>query len=149
VDTVIRAVAIYLFLLLVFRISGKRALSEVTTFDFVLLIIISEATTQGLVGEDFSLINTFILIITLLGTDIVLSYLKQHSKSAEKVLDSVSLLLIDDGRLLRERMAREHVDEADILDAARKHQGLARLDQIRYAILEKNGGITVVPKEQG
>lgn len=146
-ESVLRAVVVYLFLLVVFRLSGKRTLGEVSAFDAVLLLIISEATTQALVGQDYSLVNAALVITTLVGTDMLLSKLKKRSPQLEQVLDSVSLLLIDDGKPQRARMEQECVDEADILEAARKSQGISRLDQIRYAILEKNGGITVVPKE--
>jgi uncharacterized membrane protein YcaP (DUF421 family) len=56
-ESVLRATAIYVFLLLVFRITGKRSLAQITAFDFVLLLIIGEATQQALLGEDFSVIN--------------------------------------------------------------------------------------------
>ena len=57
VDSVLRAAAIYLVLLVLFRVAGRRTLSEMTSFDFVLLLVIGEATQQALLGEDFSLIN--------------------------------------------------------------------------------------------
>jgi len=69
-DLVIRGLAVYLFLLLIFRVSGKRSLRNATTFDFVLLLIIAETTQQALVGEDASLSGAFLLIVVLVGTDI-------------------------------------------------------------------------------
>ena len=75
-DSVFRALAIYAVLLLIFRISGKRSLSQITTFDFVLLLVIGEATQQALLGDDFSLTNAFIVIVTLVGVDIGLSLLE-------------------------------------------------------------------------
>jgi uncharacterized membrane protein YcaP (DUF421 family) len=75
VEPVLRGVAVYLFLLLIFRLTGKRALSQVTTFDFVLLLIISETTQQALIGEDFSLTNAFLVIVTLFAVDQVSSKL--------------------------------------------------------------------------
>lgn len=67
-DAVLRAMVIYFFLLLVFRVAGRRILSEVTTFDFVLLLIVAEATQQGLLGDDFSITNAFLIILTLIGS---------------------------------------------------------------------------------
>ena len=64
---------VYFFLLLLVRLSGKRTLAQVTTFDFVLLLIIGEATQQGLIGDDFSVTKALLLITTLLGIDIGLS----------------------------------------------------------------------------
>jgi uncharacterized membrane protein YcaP (DUF421 family) len=94
VDTILRGVMIYFLLVGVFRLSGKRTLAQITTFDLVLLLILSETTQQALVGEDFSLTTAFLLIITLSGTDILLSLLKQRSSLIEKLLDDMPLVII-------------------------------------------------------
>lgn len=146
-DSVIRAALVYGALLVLLRLSGKRTLSDVTVFDFVLLLIISEATQQALLADDFSLVNGFIVIITLVLIDILLSYLKQRFRGFEKWAEGVPVIILKDGRVLRERMAKLHLDEDDILAAARRLRGLDSLDQIAFAVLEKSGGITIVPKE--
>jgi uncharacterized membrane protein YcaP (DUF421 family) len=145
-DSVLRAAAIYLFLLVLFRIAGKRTLSDVTTFDFVLLLIIGEATQQALLGEDFSLTNAFLAILTLIGIDIALSSWQQRWPSLEKWLEGTPLVIVEHGQPLRERMQRVRVSDEDILTAARERQGLARMDQIQYAVLERSGGISIIPK---
>lgn len=145
-EPVLRGVAVYLFLLLVFRLTGKRALSQVTTFDFVLLLIISETTQQALIGEDFSLTNAFLVIITLFAVDQVSSKLIHRFDFVRRWAEGLPLVLLEDGKVLKERMTRSQVDEDDILEAARELQGLERLDQIKYAVLERHGGITIVPK---
>ena len=83
-DLVIRGLAVYLFLLLIFRISGKRSLRNATTFDFVLLLIIAEATQQGLIGDDFSVTKALLVITTLIGLDIGLSLLKDRWQSLQR-----------------------------------------------------------------
>ena len=145
-DAVLRGAAIYLLLLLVFRISGQRSLSSITTFDFVLLLIIGEATQQALLAEDFSVTNAMIVIATLVGLDVVLSTLKQRSKTVERWLEGLPLILVKDGKLLRERMDKVRVDESDIMSAARELHGLERLDQIKYAVLERSGSVSIIPK---
>jgi len=142
---VLRAAGVYLVLLLLFRIAGRRTLAEITTFDFVLLLIIGEATQQALLGEDFSITNAFVVIATLLFIDVMLSLLKSYSRRAEKVLDGVPTIIVEHGRCLPERMRKARVDQDDVLEAARRLQGIERLDQIKYAVLEVNGGITIVP----
>lgn len=144
----LRGLTIYVVLLVIFRLAGKRTLSEVTTFDFVLLLIVAETTQQALLGDDFSITNSVLLILTLLGTDIALSLVKQRSPKAAKLLEGVPLVIVEDGRLLRERMDKARVDEEDVMGAARALQGLERLEQIKYAVLERNGSITIVPKER-
>jgi uncharacterized membrane protein YcaP (DUF421 family) len=145
-DSVLRAVAIYAILLIIFRLSGKRSLAQITTFDFVLLLVIGEATQQALLGDDFSLINAFMVILTLLGLDIGLSLLKQRSKTLERWMDDTPLVIVEDGRPLKERMDKARIDESDILAAARELQGLERMDQIKYAVLERSGGVSIIPK---
>jgi uncharacterized membrane protein YcaP (DUF421 family) len=135
-------------LLIIFRVSGKRSLAQITTFDFVLLLIISEATQQALLGDDFSLINAFVVIITLIGLDIALSLLKQRSPTFELLIDDTPLIIVEDGRPLKERMDKARIDESDILASARELQGLERMDQIKYAVLERSGGVSIIPKGQ-
>jgi uncharacterized membrane protein YcaP (DUF421 family) len=147
VDSVFRAVATYLFLMLIFRISGKRSLAQITTFDLVLLLIISEAVQSALLGNDFSMTNSFILVMTLVAMDIGLSLWKQRSRLVAKLMDDVPLVIVEDGRPLKERMDRCRVDEDDVLVAARIQRGLERMDQIKYAVLERSGGISVIAKD--
>jgi uncharacterized membrane protein YcaP (DUF421 family) len=148
VDSVLRAAAIYVVLLLVFRLAGKRSLAQITTFDFILLLVIGEATQQALLGDDFSMTNAVIVIVTLVLLDIGMSLAKQRSPGLGKLLDDVPLVILQDGKLLKNRMDKARVDEADILAAARELQGLERLDQIKYAVLEQNGSISIIPKPE-
>ena len=145
-DAILRAAALYVFVWLLVRIAGKRTVSAMTTFDFVLLLMIGEATQQALLGNDFSMTNAFTVLGALLGIDMALSVIKQKFPRLDKWMDGTALIILENGRLLHERMNRERVDESDILEAARRLRGLERLDQIKYAILERSGGITIVPK---
>ena len=145
-DSVVRAAAVYLVLLLLFRIVGKRSLGETGAFDFVLLLIIAEATQQAMIDDDNSMTNAFLIIVTLLALNIGFSLLKQRSPLVDRLIDDVPVLIVVDGNPIKDRMDRARVDERDILQAARETQGLARLDQIQYAVLERDGAISVVPK---
>jgi uncharacterized membrane protein YcaP (DUF421 family) len=145
-ESVIRAAVVYLFLLLVLRLTGKRTLAQITTFDLVLLLIMSEATQDALIDDDRSMINSALVITTLMGLNILMSWLKLRSKAIDRVLDDIPLLIVADGKPLQDRMDKERVDEDDILDAARETQGIERMDQIRHAILERNGKISIIPK---
>lgn len=146
-ESILRALAVYGFLLLVFRICGKRSLSDITTFDFIVLLILAETTGEALPAEDFSLTNCFLLIATLMGIDLLLSEWKQHHPTVDKVLDGVPLVLVEDGRCLEDRMAQSRVSRDDLLAAARQTQGLSGLDQVRYAVLERSGDISIIPRD--
>ncbi len=144
--SVLRAIAIYVVLMIIFRISGRRTISQLTNFDFILLLIISEATQNAMIGNDYSMTNGFLVIVTLVGLDILLSLWKQRSPSLEKLLDGVPMVIVEDGQPLRERMKKARVDDDDVLTAARELQGLERMDQIKYAVLERSGGISIIPR---
>jgi uncharacterized membrane protein YcaP (DUF421 family) len=146
-EVIVRALAMYVLLWLIFRVSGKRTLKDMTTFDFILLLIVSECTQEGLIGQDPSVTGAILAVSTLVGVDILLSVLKRRNQGVEKVLDSVPVILIEKGRMHADRMKKERVDEADILASARETRGIGRLDRIDYAILETNGMISVIPKE--
>ena len=146
-DAVLRGAVIFIFLLVLFRLTGKRTLNAVTTFDLVLLLIISEAAQNAMIGQDYSMTNSFLVILTLVSLDVLLSVVKQRSRRAEKVLDGAPLLIVERGKLLEERMHKSRVDQEDVMAAARLHQGLERLEQIKYAVLEINGEISIIPEE--
>ncbi len=147
-DLMIRGIAVYLFLLLIFRISGKRSLRNATTFDFVMLLIVAETTQQALVGDDSSVTSAFLLIVVLVGTDILLSLVKRWSPRLDRLLEGQPLVILRNGVPLRRRMRLERVDEEDILSAARETRGLDRMEQIKRAVLERNGAISIVPRRE-
>lgn len=147
-DAILRGVVVYLLLLIIFRIAGRRSLAEITTFDLVLTLIISESIQQALIDGDDSLTNAFLVVIALIGTDILLSQVKLRWPRVEHVLQGLPLVILEHGKPLTERMNRERVDEQDILHAAREQEGLRSLEDLDYAVLETSGDITVVPKKQ-
>jgi uncharacterized membrane protein YcaP (DUF421 family) len=147
-DSVLRGLVIYFFLLLVFRISGRRTLSKATTFDLVLLLIISEVTQEAMVDSDHSITNSALLILTLVMTSLGLSELKQHFPKFKHLLEGRSVMIVRNGKMLRQRMNELRIDEEEILEAARGAQGLESVDQIKYGFVEPNGEITLVPAEE-
>jgi len=146
-DSVLRAVAVYLFVLVVFRISGKRSMSQITTFDFILLLIIGEATQQALLGDDFSIINAWVAIGTLITLELAFSKAEGRWPSFGRVVGSLPVIVVEDGKLLEMRAKQEGVTIGEILEAGREKHGLERLDQFKYAILERHGGISVIPSD--
>lgn len=147
-ESVLRGIAIYFFLLIVLRLVGRRALSEVTTFDFVLLLIIGEATQQALLGDDFSATNAFLVILTLIVIELLMTMLQERFPAFERVATGTPVILVEDGRPLRELMRKARLDDKDVMEAARRSHGLERMEEIKYAVLERNGGISIVPKQR-
>jgi uncharacterized membrane protein YcaP (DUF421 family) len=145
-ESIIRPALVYVLVMLLLRLTGKRTLAQITSFDFVLLLIISEATQQALIGEDNSMINAAIVIATLIGLNIVMSLLKQRYRWVDRMLDDIPLLIVRDGKPLEENMYKGRVDKEDVLDAARENCGLESMDQIRHAFLERDGQISIIPR---
>ena len=145
-ESVLRAAIVYVVLMLLFRIAGKRSLAEVTSFDLVLLLIISEATQQAMIDNDNSMTNALLLVSTLIGMNILLSVVTKRWKPLDRWIEDVPLVILRHGEPIQERMRKERIDENDILEAARASEGLERLDQIKFAILERTGHITIVPR---
>lgn len=146
-DSIIRAFVIYIVMLVLFRIVGSRTLSQATTFDLVLLLFISEAIQPALIDNDGSLTNSILLVVTLLGMNVAMSLLKQRSPGFERLIDGTPTILVENGRTHAVRLKQERVDETDILEAARCAHGIERLEQIKYAVLEKSGQISVVKQD--
>jgi len=147
-ESVLRGIAIYFVLLLVTRLSGRRTLAQVTPFDFVLLLIVAETTQQALLGDDFSITNAMISIVTLFVADILLSHLKQRSGRAAAILDGTPVVLISEGKVDAEALRRSRIGLDDILESARQQHGLARLDQIEHVVLEVGGSLSIIPKQK-
>ncbi len=142
---VVRAAGLYGFLLVVFRISGRRTLAQVTNFDLILVLIIGDATQQALIGDDFTIITALLAVSTLVVLDVALSWAKQRWHAVDVLVDGLPLPLMLAGSRRSDQMASEGVTDDDLLMAARQTHGLERLDQIEHAILEANGAISIVP----
>jgi len=145
-ETVLRAAGIYLLLMVVFKIAGRRALLQMTSFDLILLLIISEATQQALLGDDFSVTGAGLTIITLIAIDVILGKLKTRFTIVEQLAEGGPVILVEHGKELSTRMKMTGINHEDIMEAARSSQGLERLEQIRFAVLEVNGHISIIPE---
>jgi uncharacterized membrane protein YcaP (DUF421 family) len=145
-DSMLRACAIYGFLLLSFRLAGKRTLAQMTSFDLVLVLVIGDTTQGALIGNDDRIGTVVVVVGTFIVLDVVLGWFKARSATVDHLIDGLPLVVVDRGRPLRERMGREGIDDIDILTAARERHGLTRMDEIEYAVLEASGGVSIIPK---
>jgi uncharacterized membrane protein YcaP (DUF421 family) len=144
-DMVLNAAAVYVILMVMLRLAGRRTVATMTAFDFVLLLVIGEATQQALLGDDVSLTGAIVVIATLVILNVGMSLLKQRVPQLSCWLDGAPLVVVEHGRMLDARMRQARIDRDDVLYAARATHGLERLDQIKYAILEASGGLTIIP----
>lgn len=147
-ETVLRAASVYFILLVLFRLTGRRSLHQITTFDLVLLLVIGEVTQPALVGDDMSVTTAVIAIVTLLLFDVVFSLIKRDVPFADRVLDGQPTLLVLRGVPLRREMRMARVDLSDVMQAARERQGIVQLEEIGMAVLEVGGAISIIPRER-
>jgi uncharacterized membrane protein YcaP (DUF421 family) len=144
----IKSLIFYLLLIIVFKIIGRRSLAQMTSFDLILSFIIGRAAIQAIMGDDYSITNSVIVIITYVGIEAVFTFLKNKSKSINKLILGVPLILVENSNPYYDRMKKSHISMNDILSAARKDRGIENLEDIKYAILENNGEISIIPKKQ-
>lgn len=142
---VFRALLVYVLIFIILRLSGKRTLGEMTAFDLVLLLIISEAVQNALLNDDHSITGSMIVVLTLVFTDVMVSLGTNRYGFLDSVVNGIPLIILENGKPIQDRMEKARVQEDDILEAARKTQGLESMDQIKYAVLEKDGSISIIP----
>jgi uncharacterized membrane protein YcaP (DUF421 family) len=142
---VAQTASIYLLLLVIFRISGRRTLAETSTFDLVLLLIIGETTQQAMLGDDATVPGAAIAIVCLVSLDMAISYLKRRFPRFDRLLEGKPVLLIREGKIQEVAMQAHGLDNEDLMEAARLSHGLADVEDVRQATLERGGKISIVP----
>lgn len=147
-DSVIQAAIVYLLLWIVIRLTGRRALGQLSTFEFVLFLIIGGAVQRALLGQDYSLTNAIVVIATLVGLDVLVSLIEQRSPLFSKIVRGVPTILVENGRPMEGRLSRARLSEGDVMTEARLRHGIDRIEDIKFAILEVNGHISIIPRER-
>jgi uncharacterized membrane protein YcaP (DUF421 family) len=147
-DTIFKTAFVYAFLWAVVRVAGRRTMKEATAFDFVLFMLIGSAMQRALTGQDYSLTNAVLIVSTLIVLDVLLSLGRREWTMFGKILKGVSTIVVEDGKPLTWRMRRARLKEDDVVDAARSRHGLERMDEIKFAILEASGEISIIPYEK-
>lgn len=145
---VLRAVAIYVLVMVLVRVSGKRAVGQFTPFDLVLLILIGNAVQNGLNGGDESLTGALLLAGTLIALNWGIAWVTSRSRRMEHAVEGVPQVLARDGRVFHDVLRRELVSDDDFHKALRQHD-LAEASEVALALLETNGSISVVPRKDG
>ena len=140
---VFRAVFGYCFLVLMVRVVGRRPGNQMTPFDFVLVFFLGGLTLTPMVGNDRSIVNALTIVMSIAVTHFVLVWLKQRSPAFGRVLDGMPLVLFEKGKWHGPTMDEVAVQHQDVMASARD-KGLERLDQVEYAILERNGEISII-----
>ncbi|RYG12986.1 MAG: DUF421 domain-containing protein [Burkholderiales bacterium] len=144
-EFVIRAVAVYVVVLLIVRFTGKRTIGQFTPFDLLVVVLLGTAVQNSLIGEDTSLLGGLILAATLLGLNWAVGLLSARSRSFDRMVSGRPVILVRHGELFRDELARQSISEQDFA-IARRSAGHAHLANIELAVLETSGQITFIGK---
>ncbi len=144
-EKVLRAVVVYLFMLAAFRFTGKRQVGQLTPFDLVLLLIISNVVQNAIIGPDNSLGGGLLGAVVILALNYAIVEVTYRSKRLRHLLEAQPTLLVHNGRILQKNLNRERISLED-LHAALRRSGVADVEHVRAAVLEDNGGISVIPR---
>jgi uncharacterized membrane protein YcaP (DUF421 family) len=144
-DLVIRATVIFLFVLLVTRIAGRRELGTLEPFDLILLVVLGDLVQQGITQSDQSVTGTLIVISTITLLSVAVSWVSFRSRPIRRVTEGEPIVLLQEGRTIDRNMRRERITRGDIEEEARAAQ-IRSLDELQWAILEDNGHISCIPR---
>ncbi len=144
-ESVIRVVIVYLFVLFALRLLGKREFGQFSALELVMLMLIPDIVAQGIVREDFSLTTALVAVSTVMLLVVLTSMLAHVSHRAERAVTPMPTVLLFDGNLYSSAMNKERITAEEILQVA--HQaGLETLDEVKWAILQSDGRIAIIPK---
>jgi uncharacterized membrane protein YcaP (DUF421 family) len=144
-DLVIRAIVVFFFIFLVTRIAGRRELSAMEPFDLILLVVLGDLVQQGITQSDESVTGTLIVISTVTLLSVAVSWISFRSSRIRLVTEGEPIVLVQDGQIIQRNLRRERLTHGDIEEEARRQQ-VASVTDIRWAILEKEGSISIIPK---
>ncbi len=145
-DIVIRACVIFVFLLVLTRIIGRRELSTLAPFDLILLIIVGDAVQQGLTQDDYSMTGAIIAVGTIAVLQVVVSFTSFRIPRIRNLLEGHPIVIVQDGKPIDKNMRRERLTLEELMEEARQQQ-VASLDDIKWAVLEPSGNISFIPKQ--
>ena len=147
-ERVVRAIVVYAFLLVAIKVFGRRELGQLTAFDLIVLLTLSNILQNAMIGDDNSLTGGAIGAVVLLSANYGVAYLVFRSPRAERVVEGEPRILIHDGKVKREAVRRELLTHQELLSAVRR-EGLDGFEEVRLEIAEPNGLISIIPRSKG
>ena len=143
-ELILRAAVIYFFLLIVMRVIGRHEFGQLTPFDLILLLIISESISEALNAGDSSLLAGLVSASTLLGLNVLLSVAQYRSPRIRRIISPGALMIIKDGRIIEANLRRELMTRDDLIERLRA-KGIDGVDEVRVAYIESDGDISALP----
>lgn len=146
-ETVLRVVIIYVFVLVALRLLGKREFGELSPVELVMLMLIPDIVAPGITRDDFSLTTGIIAVSTVMLLVLVTSLLVHMNRRLEFVVHARPTVLVHEGTIFSETLNKERVSAEEVLAAAREN-GVDSLGEVKWAILQSDGKIAIVPKPE-
>jgi uncharacterized membrane protein YcaP (DUF421 family) len=146
-SAVLRAAYGYLFLVFIVRVVGRRPGKQMTPFEFVLIFFIGGLMLTAMVGDDASVTNAIAQIMTVAVLHSAIAWMRTKSDRFARLVDGTPLVLLEKGAAREDALRNAHIAYDDLMAAARD-QGLKGLNAVDYAVLERNGEISIIPKQQ-
>ena len=143
VEKIVRSVVVYVFLLAAFRLLGKRQVGQMTPFDLVVLLIISNVVQNALIGNDNSLGGGLVGATTILAVNALVAWMTFRSKPLRRVVEHTPTILVRHGRICWENLARERLSLSEF-HAALRREGVVTVRGLRYVLLEQDGHLSVL-----
>ena len=144
-DIVLRAAFAYVFILFLMRVVGRRELSSMGPSDLILLVVMGDLIQNGVTQSDYSVIGVVLATSTFGLLAVVTSYTVFRSPRAKSVIEGEPLILVQNGEAIERNLKGERLTLDDLMEEARAQQ-VDSLDQIKWAVLESNGSISIIPK---
>ncbi|MEA2684261.1 MAG: hypothetical protein QOK05_2589 [Chloroflexota bacterium] len=147
-ELVLRSVAIYLALLVGFRLFGKREVGQMTLFDLVLVLLVANAVQPAMTGPDQSITGGLVIIISLLALNYAISFVRVRWPAFNRLIEPQPVVIARGGRWLPDQLKKQELTDEEVLAALREH-GLEAVGDTTLVVLEADGSISVVPKDGG
>jgi uncharacterized membrane protein YcaP (DUF421 family) len=147
-EVVLRTAIVYLFVVVALRLSGKREVGQMSVLELVVILVISDAVQNSMVGDNTTLWGGLVAVVTLLSLDFGLKAVTKRSRTLRRAIEGEPRLIVRDGRLLSRAIKEEGLETEEVRAAIRSH-GLVGPEDVRLAVLETDGSISVVPRDDG
>ena len=147
-EIVLRSTVVYIVILLGFRLAGKRHVSQLSLIDFALVLLVSNAVQNAMVGTDSSVLGGVVAAFTLIIINVLLTKLVNKDKPLGRLFEGEARILVRHGKVITGALEHEDISE-DELEAAIREHGIQGLNEVATAILEVDGSISVIAHEGG
>ena len=146
-EKIVRAALVYFFILIAFRLLGKRQVGQMTKYDLIVMLVIANVLQNAMIGEDASVAGGMLGALTILLLNLGVAWFSYRSKKFEQLIEGMPTPVVFNGRVIEKNLRIEQMSREDLLAALRR-QGIFHLDEVKLAVIEDNGAVAVLKREE-